>query len=290
MFSEAYQTASQYTSPVIVSTVTTDNIVNCSCGAFVVLNDEGWILTVAHLWDPKRKFDIERPLMLKHKQQISEIEQSGLNEKNKKMKIKKLNKDSTWITNIAFWWGMDDRRLVDVIPLEEADLVVGRLEPFNPETISQYPMLKNPEKIKLGTSLCKLGYPFHEISAIYDAITNNFQLEKSTFPIPRFPIEGIYTRNQIVGKSRDGKYEIKFLETSTPGLRGQSGGPIFDSKGVLWAIQSRTSHIPLGFSPKVNRNGKEIEENQFLNVGLGVHPEVIVNFLTNNGIKFEISD
>jgi hypothetical protein len=40
----------------------------------------------------------------------------------------------------------------------------------------------------------------------------------------------------------------------------------------------------------VKRNGKEVEENQFLNVGLGVHPEVIVAFLTANGISFKLSD
>ena len=55
-------------------------------------------------------------------------------------------------------------------------------------------------------------------------------------------------------------------------------------------IMSRTTHFPLGFSPKVKKNGKEVEENQFLNVGLGAHPEVIVAFLADNGISFRLSD
>lgn len=94
----------------------------------------------------------------------------------------------------------------------------------------------------------------------------------------------------MIGKSKDGKYEIKFLETSSPGLRGQSGGPIFDSKGTIWAVQSQTMHLQLGFSPKIQKNGHEVEENQFLNVGLGIHPELIVAFLRDNNIKFDISD
>jgi len=80
------------------------------------------------------------------------------------------------------------------------------------------------------------------------------------------------------------------LETSTPGLRGQSGGPIFDTKGTIWALQSRTSHFPLGFSPKVKKDGKDIEENQFLNVGWGVHAELIAAFLKDNGVDYRLSD
>jgi hypothetical protein len=40
----------------------------------------------------------------------------------------------------------------------------------------------------------------------------------------------------------------------------------------------------------VKKNGKEVEENQFLNVGLGIHPELIVAFLTDNQVTFQLSD
>jgi len=39
-------------------------------------------------------------------------------------------------------------------------------------------------------------------------------------------------------------------------------------------------------TPKDN----EVEEHQFLNVGVGVHPELIVAFLKDNGVKFTLSD
>ena len=123
----------------------------------------------------------------------------------------------------------------------------------------------------------------------FDEATGNFRLEQGTFPIPYFPIEGIFTRNIYGGKSKDGKYDITFLETSSPGLRGQSGGPIFDTKGTIWAIQSKTNHLPLGFAPKITKNGKEVEENQFLNVGLGVHPLTLITFLKDNVVDFKIS-
>jgi hypothetical protein len=152
-------------------------------------------------------------------------------------------------------------------------------------------VIKDPSKgLNPGTNLCKLGYPFHQIKASFDEEKNQFKFDPGVLPLPRFPIEGIFTRNVLIGKSGDGKYEIKLLETSSPGLRGQSGGSIFDTNGTVWAIQSRTGHLPLGFSPKVKKGGREIEENQFLNVGLGVHPELIVAFLADNGIKFKLSD
>lgn len=43
-----------------------------------------------------------------------------------------------------------------------------------------------------------------------------------------------------------------FIETSTPRLRGQSGGPIFDVNGAIWAIQSQTHHLKLGFGDNQN--------------------------------------
>jgi hypothetical protein len=56
------------------------------------------------------------------------------------------------------------------------------------------------------------------------------------------------------------------------------------------AKQSKTSHLPLGFSPKIKKNGREVEENQFLNVGLAVHPELLVAFLKDSQVKFNLSD
>ena len=81
---------------------------------------------------------------------------------------------------------------------------------------------------------------------------------------------------------------MRILETSTPGLRGQSGGPIFDTNGDIWAIQSRTQHYDLGFKPKAMQSAQE--EHQFLNVGLGVHVQTVLGFLDQLGIKYQISD
>lgn len=291
MFAKAFDIARNYTAPVIISTKLIDDQVNCSCGAFVFLNNEGWIITVAHLFDSFLKWKNDEPELVKYFQSIKEIEQnSSLTQKIKSKKIAKINKDHQWITNHSFWWGMNIVQLEEFKIFKEFDFAIGKLKEFNPESIKHFPKIKNPSNMKIGTSLCKLGYPFHDINATFDQQKNMFILAENVLPLPMFPIDGLYTRNAIGGKTKDGKYEIKFLETSTPGLRGQSGGPIFDIHGTIYAIQSRTNHLPLGFSPIIQKNGKDIEENQFINVGMGVHSETIAQVLTDNGIKFEISD
>lgn len=290
MFSDAYQLAVAFTRPVIVSSKLLDGTVNAGCGAFVVVNDEGWIITVAHILNSQFKAEQDAKDVKLYKERVQLIESDqNLKQKDKIKKINRLKTDKKWITNNSIWLG-DGVKLVDAKILPEGDLLVAKLDPFDPKFITKYPIFKNPATLKHGTSLCKLGFPFYDIKSTYDEANDRFTLAPGTLPLPFFPIEGIFTRNIIHGNSKDGKYVLKYLETSTPGLKGQSGGPIFDTKGTIWAIQSRTKHFPLGFSPKITRNGKEIEENQFLNVGWGVHPELIAAFLNDNGIKFSMSD
>ena len=66
-------------------------------------------------------------------------------------------------------------------------------------------------------------------------------------------------------------------------------GLYFDQAGRVWGIQSRTTHLPLGFSPPVPGGAKNAVEHQFLNVGWAVHPEVVQAFLKENGVKFDVA-
>lgn len=102
-----------------------------------------------------------------------------------------------------------------------------------------------------GTSLCKLGFPFHSNEPTFDE-QKGFVLPPGSFPIPIFPIDGIYTRTVNIESNGAKPYPLMFIETSTPGLRGQSGGPIFDVNGAIWAIQSQTHHLKLGFGDNQN--------------------------------------
>ena len=291
MFARAYSIASQFTLPVITSARFRDGTIDCGIGAFIVINEEGWIVTVAHLFELEQVCLRQAKEIKDYDQKLHEIQNNPrLDRRSKRRAESRMRPNPKWITNRSYWWGSDEACIKDVRVLEQADLAIGRLEPFGSDAISEYPVIKRPYDLPSGTSLCKLGFPFHSIEASFEESTEKFKLSPDALPVPRFPLEGIFTRNVIHGKSPDGKYDLKWLETSAPGLRGQSGGPIFDTRGTVWAIQSRTQHFPLGFSPKVVRNGKEVEENQFLNVGWGIHAETLVAFLTENGVRFQLSD
>ena len=265
MFADAYELAKEFTRPVVISTRTGDGTVKSSMGAFVVLNQDGWFATAAHVLS---SFFAWR----QHQEEVAQRQEQGG------------KPDPTWIINQSFWWGWDGIQMAEVHVRGEADLAVGRLDPFEPGVVKRFPVLKDPEQLRPGTSLCRLGFPFHDLQAKWDDEIGQFQLPKGAVPAPLFPIEGIFTRQVRVESS----LLPKFIETSSPGLLGQSGGPVFDTAGRVWGIQSRTHHLNLGFSPQLEVKGEKVAEHQFLNVGLAVHPAELIDLLDEKGISYTL--
>ncbi len=259
MFADACSRASKFVRPVIISTRRRDGTVEASCGTFLVINDEGWIITAGHLYDKFVKFHSDS---------------------------KKKDYDSSDLINHSFWWGWDGVYLTNVYVNRQIDIAIGKLEPFDPAWVKEYPVFKDPEALRPGTSLCRLGFPFTDVVSDFDEEMESFKIQKGVFPMLLFPNEGMHTRNVYKGKSKDGNYDMLYVETSTPGLRGQSGGPIYDRECRICGIQVQTAHLPLGFQPAVEYEGKTVVENQFLNVGLGVHVKTLLKILEDRNIKF----
>lgn len=265
MFADAYEIVTRFTRPAVVSTRTWDGTVTSGLAAFVVLNEDGWVATAAHLLSPLL-------VWREHQDKIARHREKG-GKPNRK-----------WITNHSFWWGWDGINMAEVHVRKESDLALGRLEPFEPGIVSDYPVLKDPGSLRPGTSLCRLGFPFHELKTQWDAKTEQFLVPEGALPAPLFPIEGIFTRQVRA----EGSILPRFIETSSPGLQGQSGGPVFDTQGRVWGIQSRTHHLNLGFSPRLEVAGKQVTEHQFLNVGLAVHPSEILDLADEKDIQITV--
>lgn len=289
MFSKAYKIASQFTIPIIISSRRLNGEVNSGVASATVLNPDGWALTSYHVFEGQVLVVSHRETVERYHVQVEKIENDdALTVKKRRDRLSKLKSrtDMTQMTNHSLWWGGDRVQPVDIRFWPEADLALVKLEPFPFGDIG-FPQLKRPSNLEPGTSLCRLGYPFVNITTAFDAESEVFHIDPSAFPIPRFPIEGMMTRtiNQSLNEQK-----IAFVETSSPGLRGQSGGPIFDSAGVVWGIQSRTISFPLDIAARVGRNGREVNEEQFLNVGWGVHPETILEFLSHHDVEIEVVD
>ncbi|MBK8467026.1 MAG: trypsin-like peptidase domain-containing protein [Chloracidobacterium sp.] len=288
MFSNAYEVASAFTQPLVVGIRFFDGSVEGGLGSFVVLNDEGWIMTAAH----------NLSLPFAQEQHAKEI--AAFNAENDRINadasidsglrndlLSKLKPNPKWVTNVTIMFGAGQPKIENYAIFGNHDIAFLQIDRKELSGLTTYPKIKDPADLKFGMSVCKLGFPFYPINITFDEKKQMFDVPPNLFPIPRFPIEGIYTRNLVTGHS-DG-LDIMWMETSSPGLKGQSGGPIFDSEGNICAIQSQNVTIPLGFVGEVEINGSKVHENQFMNVGIGVHAATITSLLAKSGIKFDLA-
>ena len=104
----------------------------------------------------------------------------------------------------------------------------------------------------------------------------------SNFPL--FPMDGIVTRHMIDEKGNPSMFEMR-----TPGIRGQSGGPIFSPEGIVYGIQSMTKQLDLNFdidgNVKRGIENKKVVYTPFINLGIGVSSSEIIKFLDQNNIE-----
>lgn len=148
---------------------------------------------------------------------------------------------------------------------------------------------KNGDDIKQGKFLCRLGFPFPEFSNFnYNQQQDDIEWTNTGVNVsPRFPIEGMVTR--FLADQQHGMYGI---EMSTPGLRGQSGGPLFDENGVICGMQFSTKHLHLGFDMEdkevmINNSVRRISDYSFIHLGQCIHANTIKAFLDQHGLRYE---
>lgn len=289
MFAKAYQHCGGFTRPVVISTLRNDGELSSAIGTFIHVNADGWILTAAHIVQEQARYAKQQQEVRESDARIAAVESSPKNAKEKKRLVEAERRNtSKLVRDFSFWWASDAARIAEAAILETADIALCRLAPFDPTSCTSYPTFKDPDtNLLVGTSVCRLGYPFSQLKPSYSA--GNFLLPDEVFKMPRFPNEGIITRWVSNGTHGTHGYRVGFLETSSAGLRGQSGGPIFDRHGTVWGIQSQTRHMPLGFSPPVPGGKPGQVEHQFMNVGWGTHPATLVGLMRETNVKFELS-
>ena len=169
--------------------------------------------------------------------------------------------------------------------LDVALLKFNNFTKLGPDTFAVF--AKNGADLKQGKSLCRLGFPFPEFTNFeYDTAADQIRWTNTgRTESPQFPIEGMVTRH--IG----GPAGLTGFELSTPGLKGQSGGPAFDTSGLVWGMQAATSHLDLDFDVdmEVLRNGKKrrVNDSAFLHVGRCIHVDVLKRFMQDNEVAFQ---
>jgi hypothetical protein len=290
MFRQAYDKASKFTQPLIVAYRFFDKTVDSGLGSLIILNEDGWLMTAAHNLEVSFAFNQHQVEMKEYQEKVDRINSNTqIKDHQRKNLARALKPNPKWVTDFMIWFGADGLNILESHVYGDHDIAFLRVDKSAIQGFVDFPKIIDPNNIQHGASLCKLGFPFYPINATFDEATKKFIFPPNLLPIPRFPIEGIFTRNILMGKSQDGTMDVMYLETSSPGLKGQSGGPIVDSDGNIYAVQSKNLTLPLGFKGTVEINGKKVEENQFINVGIGVHPQTIVTLLDKHKIKYELA-
>lgn len=285
MFVNAIKLCSGFTRPIYygVKTYGSDTLHN-GISTIIVLNEDGWFLTCKHVAKLMVK---ENYLNQVYPKLLIELSRKNESRKSKEERLRIKEDDVVLITNFFSVKEVGKPFSIKFIEHEYLDIAVGQLT-GNEIQATNYPTFSrnDPEP---GQSLCKLGFPFPE----YDGFTFNADKDRivikkgGDFRATLFPLDGMMTRDLI-----DNQGKRTMFEMSSPGLRGQSGGPIFDSRGIVYGIQTATKleDLDLDFVGDWRRGTKmvRIENQPMLALGIGVNSSAIKEFLNENKIRYNV--
>ena len=291
MFVEAIKKVSEFTRPIhtITREYGSDSVIAGAATLFFV-NELGVAITCKHVAEIIAKTDAVNSQYSQFKKERESLSGS----KKFKVKLKKLEQKYKYQNNITtqikgkFNDCVDKFDGFDIVNHPIYDLALIKFNGYTNLNYKNYAVfLKDETQVQQGRYLCRLGYPFPEFSNYkYNPEKDDIEwTSDGQTGTPRFPIDGIITRHLL----NEGK--IVGMELSTPGLRGQSGGPLFDTDGKIYGMQSMTHHLHLGFDIKEmeileGSKKKNVSNHPFLHLGTCVHVNVIKSFLKENNIKF----
>ncbi len=161
-------------------------------------------------------------------------------------------------------WGWKGVSIDDVFVDTDSDLAIGKLVGFDGDWVSEYPAFCEPEDIVLGMQVGRLGFTMDDGDDIAAASA--------------FMNCGIVSQDYRETGAR-------YLVTSTPGIKGQSGGPVFDRDGAICGLQVSTRVAELGYHHmKDSGNTAALTSCE----GLVVHVETVRSFLDAAGVPYRI--
>lgn len=291
MFEKAIEKACEFTRPLHSISRTYGGLVLPGTSTLFFVNDAGVAITCKHIFELMPASEVLNQAFERFKEERDKIPRDGKFKQNLKgleLKYKYANDTTVQLKN-KFINCFDHFDQVVCHTHPTLDLAILEFKGFTKKFYTSHAsFLKDSTKIKQGNYLCRIGFPFPEFNnfkhnASQDDIEWTTEGHAST---PSFPIDGMVTRflGDVAGK-------ITGIELSTPGLKGQSGGPLFDSNGTVYGMQFATNHLHLGFDNKdkeiINDGRKSKVSNfPFLHVGLCVHVDEIKEFLRQHKIEF----
>jgi hypothetical protein len=296
MFVQAIEKILQFTRPLHTISRTYGGLILPGSSTFFFVNDSGVAVTCKHVLDLIPAADSINQGFLRFKNERDRIPQDNKYKRNLQgleLKYKYAPETTVQLKN-NFLNSFDKIEEITCHAHPTLDLAIMEFKGFTKIFYQSHArFVKDSSAIKQGQTLCRIGFPFPEF--------NNFRHNPDNDEIewtntgnpnsPSFPIDGIVTRF-VADHQFNG---ITGIEMSTPGLRGQSGGPLFDTQGRVYGMQFATNHLHLGFDIKdkeIIHDGRKnkVSNYPFLHVGICVHVDRIKDFLREHHIQFSESD
>lgn len=266
-------------------------VIQSDAATLFFINSDGWALTCNHV---AKQLIAAKQLSEKRKAFIDELTTLSGTKKKKQLKRElemkyKYNKKVTYELLTMFINCVEGRLNFEIKLHDKLDVALIRFKNFSRLQCDSFAIFaKNGSDLKQGMYLCRLGFPFAEFANFaYDSDEDKIKWTTTgRQDTPRFPIEGMVTRHLI-----DNTKNMIGFELSTPGLRGQSGGPAFDTEGIVWGMQASTAHLDLNFdvNQEVIRKGlkKKVSDHAFLHVGHCIHVNILKEFMLQHKVNFQ---
>lgn len=295
MFVEAIEKVGQYTRPIhtIMRTYGNTQIITGAATLFFV-NKLGYALTCKHVVDMMIAGETINQAYAAFKVERSAIPAgTDYDAQLKELELKyNYTPDAIVQLKITFIDAVDTISGYTVHLHPTLDLAIVKLNDFNSLMYTDVAVFKKDgNAIKQGETMCRLGFPFPEFTNhVYNQAQDDIQwTHTGVTHSPRFPIDGMITR--FLGDATG----IHGIEMSTPGLKGQSGGPLFNKAGVVCGMQSSTKHLHLGFDLieteiLVQNQVKKVTDYSFIHLGQCIHVDRIKSFLDEHKIMYYEED
>lgn len=291
MFKESIEKVSNFTRPIhtILRTYANKQIIPGAATLFFV-NEEGYAITCKHVIELLVASENLTKNYNDFKSERDNLPKDGKFRKNlKNLEFKyKFNPDTVIQIKNSFRGCVDTMSGFTSYIHPKADLAILKFNDFKTLHYKDYAIFKkDSSQIKQGEFLCRLGFPFPEFNNYkYNELTDDIEWTNIGVEVsPIFPIEGMVTRFLVEDTKLFG------IEMSTPGLKGQSGGPLFNNEGIVYGMQFSTKNLHLGFDivdKEILHNNKfkKVSDYSFIHLGQCIHVDTIVEFLTENKVKF----
>ena len=292
MFINAIENALKYTRPLHSVTRTYGGLLIPGSATLFFVNNKGVAITCKHVAQLIPGAENANKMYNQFKEERGKLTRDGKYKRSLQgLELKyKYGKESTIQIKNNFINCFDKIEQITAHIHGELDLAILEFKGFNEikyQTHAKF--VKDNSNIKQGKYLCRLGFPFPEYSNFkHDIEKDDIEwTQTGQSNSPAFPIDGIITR---LAANAPGQ-SITGIEMSTPGLRGQSGGPLFDTNGTVYGMQYATRHLHLGFDMRdkeILHGGekKKVSNFPFLHVGLCVHVDRIKEFLHQHKVEF----